>query len=61
MTPCYVIFFMDGEISYVTCDKIEEHAEKHGMNVIWGRGDAGELVRKDGTTPCRYFIGSTLK
>jgi hypothetical protein len=61
MKQCYVIFFMDGDVSHVTLDPIEQWAEAHGMNVIWGRGDGGQLCRKDGSIPCRSFVGTTVE
>jgi hypothetical protein len=58
MERCYVIFFLDGGVAHVTRDSIETYAEKKGFNVTWGRGDAGELTRKDGYTAVRCFVGT---
>lgn len=61
MRPCYVIFFMDGDISHVTEGSIEDYAAAHGYNIMWGRGDAGQLVRHDGWTPARNFTGTVIE
>lgn len=56
MKYCYVIFYIDGDVAYVTFDDIEKHAEEQGMNVQYTGTMAGRLCRKDGVEYCRTFV-----